>query len=920
MACCLLLTLVGAATAETVDSGATAHGRRTSHKYSSTQDHLTAMDGQPNAGESLRGWVAGGQASTGGAGAFPAALDGDIGGGTQTLSAPWLAGHRDVWSAVPGAPHDLHNLTRPAKRGYGEMKLDLHGPFNPLLRVAPFSRERCSVAGKSSGTSFGDYARCVGGTSPGKPCHDGFADAREDRRDSPLGGCPGGGTCARNYGVDPNTAQHALLQPSCKEEVLPSGATFPRRFVDDGSPIPPEGRAPRSPDYDGCAASVCNAVPARGYWDPDKDDLTRCTEVDGDVFVRGSLTDANAPKCMRVLRGSLVVGHNKLVTSMYGLGNLREITRDLRVTRNAYLTSLQGLNNLRQVGGSVYVTDNDALMSLSALDALVFHQGDTGAAWRDRARRRVDVRGDDLASTEAAALMPNDMGGLATVLRDDELHFPRRVRSRPAAVDGTPNVPGHMLRSVLPVSDELDAMVGLRGLDALESIGGDLYIGDNFELLDLQGLGALKYVNGSMLVFRNFRLNNLNGASSLVSVGFAGGAARHAERGANNGDVFQNLQNAGGGGGGDAGLYPTNRLVDAYNDTRGDFVVKYNDNLRDFTGVEALERVAGAFDVSYNSQLRDFTGLQHLESVGGAMSVFGNVRLREFAGVANLRAVGGNLRVYDNLRLTALAGLGGLETVGGDFIVHNHPDLTDVVGLGSLRLIRGEMYVQGDQLQNYEGMEKLEEVSGSITVHDMPVLSSLRGLTALKTVGEDFLVYLNDALKDLDGLSALETVGGNFYVHHNMNLTHCGEFTKEELCVHDKMNGTHCGDELLLEELYAARRMTALKTVGGYLQLECLRGSVDCPQGTGVTAGSANMMAVVPEASTAWGNWCTLNCNYPYVTRGNVVLARAKRMWDVKEEGIWEKAPECHSPLVYPEGKLPADGIRHLPEPADQAA
>ena len=848
------MVLPAAAAAAAASEAASAHAaaRRASHLFNRDQAHLSlGDDAHPHAGESLRG---------------------DWRGGGNVDGMPYYAAD----AGAASGHHDRHNATRPAKRGYGEMKLDLHGPFNPLLRVAPFSRERCSVAGQSGGADFGDYARCVGGSRAGLPCHAGFATdpVAENRADSPLGGCPGSGAyCKRNYGVDPITSQQALLQPSCKEERLPSGATFPRRFVDDGSAIPADGvgRAPQSDaDYAGCPARLCNAVPARGYWDPDKDDLTACTEVDGDVFVRGSLTDANAPKCVRVLRGSLVVGHNKLVTSMYGLGNLREITGDLRVTRNAYLTSLQGLNNLKTVGGSVYVTDNDALMSLSALDALVFHQGDTGAAWRDRARRRVDVRGDDLASREAPALMPNDMGGLATVMRDDELHFPRRVRSRPAAVDGAPNVPGHMLRSVLPVSDELDALVGLRGLDALESIGGDLYIGDNFELLDLQGLGSLKYVNGSMLVFRNFRLNNLNGASSLVSVGFAGRAPpRAAEHGT-----------------GADPLYPRNRLVDAYNDTRGDFVVKHNDNLRDFTGVNALERVAGAFDVSYNSQLRDFTGLQHLESVGGAMSVFGNVRLAEFAGVERLKAVGGNLRVYDNLRLTALSGLGGLETIGGDFIVHNHPALTDVLGLGSLRLIEGEMYVQGDLLVNYEGMEKLEEVKGSITVHDMPVLDSLRGLSALRTVGEDFLVYLNDALKDLDGLDALEVVGGNFYVHHNMNLTHCGEFTVEELSPSTAGAGAP----------HSHRRVTSLKTVGGYLQLECRRGSVDCPQGTGVTQGAANMMAVVADASTAWGNWCTLNCNFPYVTKGNLVLDRPKRMWDVKEEGIWAGAPECHLP------------------------
>ena len=104
----------------------------------------------------------------------------DLQGGIHLVLEVKIDGLEAEAAADAGAAsghHDRHNATRPAKRGYGEMKLDLHGPFTPLLRVAPFSRERCSVAGKSRGTSFGDYARCVGGQRPGEagPGGHGFA-------------------------------------------------------------------------------------------------------------------------------------------------------------------------------------------------------------------------------------------------------------------------------------------------------------------------------------------------------------------------------------------------------------------------------------------------------------------------------------------------------------------------------------------------------------------------------------------------------------------------------------------------------------------------------------------------------------------------------------------------------------------------
>ena len=53
----------------------------------------------------------------------------------------------------------------------------------------------------------------------------------------------------------------------------------------------------------------------------------------------GALKDASAAMCAGRVRVWRVVGNNRLVTSMYGLGSLREIRGDLRVTRNAHLTS-----------------------------------------------------------------------------------------------------------------------------------------------------------------------------------------------------------------------------------------------------------------------------------------------------------------------------------------------------------------------------------------------------------------------------------------------------------------------------------------------------------------------------------------------------------------------------------------------------
>jgi hypothetical protein len=100
-----------------------------------------------------------------------------------------------------------------------------------------------------------------------------------------------------------------------------------------------------------------------------------CTEIEGDVMIRGSnITDLSGLIVLTSIGGTLEIGDiyagNPSLTSLAGLEGLTSIEGDLYIAWNYNLTSLSGLDNLNSIGGRVGIGYNYNLTSLMGLENL----------------------------------------------------------------------------------------------------------------------------------------------------------------------------------------------------------------------------------------------------------------------------------------------------------------------------------------------------------------------------------------------------------------------------------------------------------------------------------------------------------------------------------------------------------------------
>ncbi len=87
-----------------------------------------------------------------------------------------------------------------------------------------------------------------------------------------------------------------------------------------------------------------------------------------------------------------------------------------------------------------------------------------------------------------------------------------------------------------------------------------------------------------------------------------------------------------------------------------------------------------------------------------------------------------------------------------------------------LSVFEGSLKIQGNGIDNLNGLQNLTEVFGSLSIHST-ALKKLESLASLKTVHGDFKVYSNPKLTSVNQLYSLDSVGGSFILSNNDLLT-----------------------------------------------------------------------------------------------------------------------------------------------------
>ncbi len=488
---------------------------------------------------------------------------------------------------------------------------------------------------------------------------------------------------------------------------------------------------------------------------------------------------------LRLIRGFLEIRTTHELTNFKGLENLRQISGTINLI-DTRIASYEGLSGLETVGGlsfsrSFEVEDFTGLSSLKRITADIFLGIDNDNIWSFKGLENVERIGDifmrssvvptfeglgNLRSVGSISVENSELvsfKGLGTVQVDNDLSVIDSEKFiDPSALSDVQRIGGSLILTgntnlgdccVLPaLASKVDGDIILENnaescnsLDAIaencdEPVTGVDCSQEEIILTTQAEVDAFDCTSVKSLVIRNFNpdtISNLDALQSLVAV--ENDLIIDIRPGLNNLESLSNLTSIG-----------------------GDFTI--SGQLGSLKGLEQLTSIDGSFKLEQVGELRNFAGLENLERIGGDLA-FTNYELDNFEGLSNLKAIGGRITFFDQNNDISFVGLSALESVGGFDL--EDANIDNFVGLSSLKKINGSINAGNteDNIASFEGLENVEEITGNITLA-FGNIESWTGLRNLRRIGGDFEVE-DQRFETFEGLEKLKEIGGTLYLLSN---------------------------------------------------------------------------------------------------------------------------------------------------------
>jgi hypothetical protein len=198
-----------------------------------------------------------------------------------------------------------------------------------------------------------------------------------------------------------------------------------------------------------------------------------CNDLKGDLTIGGSsLNYVNGLYGINSVEGHLILTHNRQMNNLIGLESLIQVGGNLYIggyeaDGNEYLRNFEGLENLVNFDGDIQIIGNYSLVNLQGLSG-------------------IDSVNDLSITTYPGMIDLSGLDSLTSVMHD--LH-----------------IAGYSIKH-------------LDGLEKIDSINGNLYIGATDSLIDMQGLNNLVYIGEDLSLSYNKSLNSLADLINLKSV------------------------------------------------------------------------------------------------------------------------------------------------------------------------------------------------------------------------------------------------------------------------------------------------------------------------------------------------------------------------------------------------------------------
>ncbi len=362
---------------------------------------------------------------------------------------------------------------------------------------------------------------------------------------------------------------------------------------------------------------------------------------------------------------------------------------------------------------------------------------------------------------------------------------------------------------------------------ALESVGGDFKIHQNYYLESITGFTNLSLISGKFEIRDNHSLLTLGDFPNLVQV------VRGGINFTNNGALSYI---------GEFG---------ALTSINGAFRIDLDSNntLTQFSGFNALTSVKGILlggmtevNISgFNNievidgflafgQIKKVTGFESLKHINGELNLlstsFENLQILD-----KLNTIDGDLSITSNHNLTSLAGLDQLTSIGGDFNIYGNDALVNISGSNNINTLNGAINIElNDNLKTISGFNTIETIkelliSNSGAIESLTGFNSLmhiennlifnntnnpevviNGFNNLQTVGESLNLAWSFNLVELEGFTNLTSVGGSFFFQGSSGLTNLDNFS----------NLSHVGETFLIQN------HTNLENLNGFANLNSM--------------------------------------------------------------------------------------------------
>ncbi len=543
-----------------------------------------------------------------------------------------------------------------------------------------------------------------------------------------------------------------------------------------------------------------------------------CTEVVGNVKIKGSVENLDSLIQISSIGGSLEIDTCLVLENIDGLENLISIGGDFNLRNNKSLKFFPSFNNLTSIGNELFIRLNDSLITIPGLNNLT----STGRILIAQNPELSNITGFNSLVTGNADMIFGENISLTDISGFSSLEnvigdFRFAMNSALADISGFSNLEvvggqldlnelaisnfyvfnnlvsvGNTFRinnnnvitnlngfeNLTSLSGELiitanENLTNLSGLQNLTSFGGRLIIAANTELINLQGLESITEIDGEIVIGSNSKLISVEGIANIDANTISQlSIAMNSLLAICNETSICNYISSGG------TINISNNAIGCNSDIEilanclpacpSDIIFSTQAEVDNFPNqYPNCTEIEG--NVTITGSVINLDSLDQIISIGGDLVIEDCEELETISGMENLTELGGDLNIKGNDSLTIITGFENLMSVNTIDIRLNF-NLLSFTGFNTIQLVNGTLlFYNNDDLEEITGFNSLTTVESNLRLTGSNFLNNISGFSNLQQIdGELNLVALD--LLNLQGFSNLSSVG-DLIVYQNAGLT-----------------------------------------------------------------------------------------------------------------------------------------------------